>query len=707
LEAPERDSNADGFGPARADYDRPTKTPARIASAAVLGTACLAFPAHAADGGLAPTVARFDHLQVGASASVSNLRIASGRLVLTLKSGAAAPVKAGDEVVGIYFDGAGELVYTSADPVELPILTFNAKKATGLDVERGEAGAVIRDTPQRILWLAAGQEIPSLSAVSSAGAGAAPLEASFAKHLDRLRHVAGFDTALFFTQQKLDAPGSPRALVAADGGKEALLYLLDGLEDHSESLLALRKPRYPDAETKNDLYKTVLSEQPVGRERRDPVTPLYLLTQVDLGLRASDGKDVSLSVGETVVPIGSPRRVFRFDLYNARYYGSGIGSRTWNVRSVKDGEGRALAFLHRGDQILVETAAPVPADQNATLRFEIDGDFLVRPGGDSYWQLGLGGGAWFPMPDLNAQLFDFHCVARVKKPFLPIASGRTLRRAEDGDENILETRTENPVAFPAVIAGAYQWEEETHDGVTVRVASYAMKNSRAMKQLAGLAFGIIENYQSFLGPFPFPEYDIVEINTWGFGQAPPGVMFITKEAFNPLMGETNQLFSQGINERFAHEIAHQYWGQVVKMPSRDEQWLTESFAEYSAAIFLKAMKGQGTYKTLLNHWRSNASDATKISPIPLANRISIPSDPETAFLYRNDLIYDKGAYLLAALHKELGDSMFLTFFKSYQKSFRWKFGSTKTVEGILQWLTKKDYAPFFAENYWGVGLPKD
>ena len=49
--------------------------------------------------------------------------------------------------------------------------------------------------------------------------------------------------------------------------------------------------------------------------------------------------------------------------------------------------------------------------------------------------------------------------------------------------------------------------------------------------------------------------------------------------------------------------------------------------------------------------------------------------------------------------------MFLTFLKSYQKSFRWKFGSTKTVAGMLKFLTKKDYEPFFEANYWGTGMP--
>jgi aminopeptidase N len=234
-----------------------------------------------------------------------------------------------------------------------------------------------------------------------------------------------------------------------------------------------------------------------------------------------------------------------------------------------------------------------------------------------------------------------------------------------------------------------------------------MSNQRAAKQLMDLAFGIIEYYQVFLGPFPFPEFNIIEINSYGFGQAPPAVMFITKEAFNPYIGDLNQLFSQGINERFAHEIAHQYWGHVVKMPSFEEQWITESFAQYSAAIFLRAFKGQSMYNRLLRHWGSRARFATEAAPIPLANRVSVPRDAFTEFSIRTGLLYDKGALILAALHKELGDQMFLTFMKSYQKSFRWKFGSTRTVVGLLEHLTRKKYDDFFEAHYWGTRMPPE
>jgi aminopeptidase N len=258
----------------------------------------------------------------------------------------------------------------------------------------------------------------------------------------------------------------------------------------------------------------------------------------------------------------------------------------------------------------------------------------------------------------------------------------------------------------AVLAGRYEAQEQTRNGLTVRVATYAMKNARAMKQLAELAHGIVEHFQSYLGAFPFKELNVIEINDWGFGQAPPGILFITREAFNPLMGEANQIFSGGINDRFAHEVAHQYWGHVVKMPSLEEQWLTEAFAEYCAALFLKAFKGQGAYDNIVRRWRAAAAQAGDAAPIPLANRVTIPSDYFTAYTIRSGLLYSKGAYLLSILHRELGDQTFLTFLKSYQKSFRWKFGSTAHVAGLLEWLTHKSYASFFEANYWGTGMPR-
>src|SRR5262249_59742796 len=127
---------------------------------------------------------------------------------------------------------------------------------------------------------------------------------------------------------------------------------------------------------------------------------------------ASAGKDASLSVVETVVPQGQKRRIFRFGLRNTIYVpvGAGGGSepRSYHVRKVTDQAGHALAWDHRFSEIVVEMASPVEAGASAKIRFEIDGDFLFRPGGDNFWELGLGGGDWFPQPDLNRQLFPVH-----------------------------------------------------------------------------------------------------------------------------------------------------------------------------------------------------------------------------------------------------------------------------------------------------------
>jgi hypothetical protein len=665
--------------------------------------AASAFGAEGSTPNLPELVDRFEKLQIsGAGALTAKVHLVSGHLDCTLTGGSIALVKAGDDLVGVFFSGAGSMEYVSEDPIEAPVMTFMAKKDTHLSPEKTGKGIALKESFSTLLWVATGESLPDIPR-----AGSASLEAVFQAHREKFLRKRGTRLSTPFAARQLNAPQSAMVWVEMSGGPEDLLYTRHGGLNAAEHLAYLQGSQTGEAALRDALFAVTLSGQKTG-DPRNPPTPEFLLTNVDLEVRASDDKDVTLKVVETVVPQVPSLRVLAFDLESTTYttFGAHLSERHERVQKITDEQGRPLAFDHSNANLLVQLAEPSGPDHPVKLRFEIDGDFLVHPGGSDYWELGVW--SWFPQPDWCEQYYTFHSVVRVKKPFVPFASGTTIRRVEEGNENVLETKIDTPTQFAVVLAGNYSYKDEVRDGVTIRVATYALKNERAIKQLTDLAATIIGFYQEFLGPFPFPEFNILEIDSYGFGQAPPGVMFITKEAFNPLGGtEENQLYSGGVNERFAHEIAHQYWAHVVKMPSREEQWLTESFAEYSAALFIKAGRGDAEYKSIVNHWKPGARLATDKAPIPLANRVYLVNDARTQHFIRVGLLYDKGPLLLYALHRELGDQTFLTFLKSYQKSFRWKFGSTKTVVGLLNFLTKKDYNPFFEENFWGTGMPKD
>src|ERR1700738_3050127 len=95
----------------------------------LLASLCLALsasPASAATPNLAETIERFDHLRVGDAVAVTNLRLGEEHFECILRSGSAAPVKAGEEVVGLFLEGDGTMDYLSVEPIEAPVVAFVA-----------------------------------------------------------------------------------------------------------------------------------------------------------------------------------------------------------------------------------------------------------------------------------------------------------------------------------------------------------------------------------------------------------------------------------------------------------------------------------------------------------------------------------------------------------------------------------------------------
>jgi hypothetical protein len=604
-------------------------------------------------------VSAMNHLKLGEAANVSNAAWTAGHLTIHFGSGSMARVLAGNEQVGVYFKGSGTFEYQTVEATELPVVDHNVKAVAHVKMTADAAHATLSQDFSDVLILGFGVPMPEVS-----GTGGAALGEAFAQHTALYDRLRGAPPSHELAVQKFSFPSTKRVVAQFSGGRDNILYDYDDVEDHDESLLTVAPAPSLDKRIEQRLYGRELSDQPAGRDHWTAAKPPFALVGLDLALTA-DGDNAKVT--ETIVRPVAGEKVLRFSMLDEEIVRVNVAARTVTVRSVTDEQGHPLAFDHQmGDLIVAVDGLTAPSIK---LKFTIDGDFLVREGGDNAWQLGLGE-PWFPLPrQLGGMAYTVHSLVKVKKPFVPFTPGKTLSRREEGDYNVVETILDKPVPFTMVQAGKYHLYEEKRGERTVRVATYGLPNDRASKQLTNLAFGIIDYYEVFLGPFPWSEFNIIQMNTYGYGQAPPATMFITSEAFQPTQSEEDQFFSQGINERFAHEIAHQYWGYVVREVSSEETWLSESFAEYSAALALKKLmpNGEGVYNKLVSTWRGGAKMGVNVAPIPYANRIE--GDRLNSFRERFALLYEKGPYLLYTVNKEVGDTTFLTFMKSYQKSF--------------------------------------
>ncbi len=648
-----------------------------------------------------PAPAQSTALTLGPAVPVSHLSIRIGNLTLELTNGKAAPLAGGDGTEGIFYSGQGAYAYRTSDPIESSLVLFEAKKAER-DANKSPDGVTVRGWFEHAKIVGSGVELPKLA---GGGADDPSLAETFAKHRQRFALAQVAPPSHLVLRGKIDAPASPVAY-AELGGKEDSLYVLDSLESHDESFTALlQQPSSLDLvppEFRSALFPLLISNQPVGRQRGKFVQPLFLLAAVDYTLTAPSF-DAQLVVNETIVPRGAAQRVFRFDLVSGLFDTKGFFHRL-KVDKVSDAAGNALPFAFDKGSVIVTAASPMPAGTPFVLRFDISGDFLTRLGGGNAWRLGTE--AWFPQPPMNGQFYTLHSIVKVKKPWLAYAPGETVTRREEGDFNVVESTIKKPVQFAVAQAGAYTPYDVKLDDLTVHVATYNGANEAAAKQLATLAHEIIKFYEPLLGPFPFKELDLIEINDLGWGQAPPATIFMTREAFKPMLGEETRAYTKGVNQRFAHEIAHQYWGTVVKMGSDEEQWLTEAFAEYCSALVIKEMKGAGAYNDLLNTWRADAKDAGSVAPIPLANRVIEPWQPSMTTVHRVGLLYGKGAYVLAALHKQLGDDKFFNVLRTLQGRYAWRFLTTNDVESVVAHFDPDhDYHAFFQKYYWSTEMP--
>jgi len=170
--------------------------------------------------------------------------------------------------------------------------------------------------------------------------------------------------------------------------------------------------------------------------------------------------------------------------------------------------------------------------------------------------------------------------------------------------------------------------------------------------IAGDIGGAFEFYNKVFAPYGFGRLDVDAMSV-GYGQGSPGVVHLSELTFDRSR--------PGFDDKFrAHEIAHQWWGHIINPASYRDIWLSEGFAEYSAALFIQIFKGDNeTFGKILKRWRKNILQKGR-----LGDRKSIGYRAGSIIMGRRLLselspgdyeviVYYKAAYLLHMLRVEL------------------------------------------------------
>jgi aminopeptidase N len=153
----------------------------------------------------------------------------------------------------------------------------------------------------------------------------------------------------------------------------------------------------------------------------------------------------------------------------------------------------------------------------------------------------------------------------------------------------------------------------------------------------------------------------------------------------------------------AHELAHQWWGQAIGWKNYHEQWLSEGFSQYFAALYAQKTRGDRVFADMLRQFRRWSLSESDQGPVYLGYRLGhIKSDLR---VFRA-LVYNKGAAVLHMLRRMLGDEAFFAGLRTFYSDRRYQKAGTDDFERAMETASGRVLDRFFERWIYGAEIPR-
>jgi len=283
----------------------------------------------------------------------------------------------------------------------------------------------------------------------------------------------------------------------------------------------------------------------------------------------------------------------------------------------------------------------------------------------------------FPCVDEPAAKAEYD-LTLITRPGITVLGNMPVKFQKENNDSLTTTFEKTPrmssylLAF--VIGELHKKSARTKSGVEVNIWATPAQNENTLDFALDIATRSIDFYDEYFGvKYPLPKSDHVALPDFSSGAMENWGLITYREscllADPELTPESSRRFIATV---IAHELSHQWFGNLVTMQWWNDLWLNESFANMMEYVAIDALHPE---------WRMWEDFATNEVTAALRRdsldgvqsvQADVNHPDEISTLFDPAIVYAKGGRLLVMVRKLIGEEAFRAGLKSYFEKFAYK-----------------------------------
>lgn len=436
-----------------------------------------------------------------------------------------------------------------------------------------------------------------------------------------------------------------------------------------------------------------------GRDRAFDVKHIKLEVELDF-----DTETISGVATHTLRPVGTAATEVPFDAVNL------------DVTSVTSG-GTNLDFEVTNDKLRVFFAEPVPENTAVTLAIAysstrpVNGLYFRTPrlgyteAETQAWTQGEPEDAryWFPCIDYPNERTTTEVICTVRDDFVALSNGNLIGTTHDpanGKRTFHWRQRQDHVTYlVTLVAGPFVSVQDRAGGIPLFYYCLPGQEGDAKKTYRNTP-AMMEIFQKKIGfPYPYDRYSQVSVIDFIAGGMENTAMTTMTERI--ILDDSARL-TRSMDGLISHELAHQWFGDLLTCRDWSHLWLNEGFATYLEAVYQEHQFGRDA---MIHDMLGNQAQVIRMDggegKKPVVSRRY--NDPNGAFGYRP---YAKGASVLHMLRNELGDDVFWEAINAYVTRHQNQVVETNDLMRTAESVSGKSLEQFFDQWLHRTGYPE-